>query len=216
MHEDNKKFAKQLAFSFHEQFAHNQNHHQKMFVQVFAVLITVFAGFGYAYTGLEDESRTEGTTIDLLYASLSLSMALLSLAITLIVSMAYGFRRDQTTACLIRMNAGAMQISKNDDDNCFLFPSGYNPIGKKIGFDWMPEYHKIFYIALLLIKLILIIIVINSVDFQEYNKFFCTTASIIICSIILDIAVWCIYRKKWKKFCCGVQEHCNRNPRLSE
>ena len=82
MCEEKSKFAEQLALSFHEQFAQNQNHHQRMFVQVLAVLITVLVGFGYAYTGLQNGSSDGGNAanmaFDMLYASLMLSMALLS------------------------------------------------------------------------------------------------------------------------------------------
>lgn len=38
-----------IVKSFHEQFAQNQNHHQALFVQALAVLVTVLVGFGYVY-----------------------------------------------------------------------------------------------------------------------------------------------------------------------
>ena len=205
MGEKTSKFARQLALSFHEQFAQNQNHHQRMFVQVLAVLITVLVGFGYAYTRLQNGSSGGGDAVniefDMLYASLMISMVLLSLAIALIVSMAYGFRRDQTTACRIRVNAGAMKAWKDCDDPDIFFPAAYNPVGKT-GCCWMPEYHNIFYIALLALKVILVVIVINkacSIDSLDKHGFlYCTSIIVVIISFGSDIFVWNRYKKKWK------------------
>ncbi len=180
-----------------------------MFVQVLAVLITVLVGFGYAYARLQNGSSGGGDAVnnavniefDMLYASLMISMVLLSLAIALIVSMAYGFRRDQTTACRIRVNAGAMKAWKDSDDRDFYFPAAYNPI-EKTGCCWMPEYHNIFYIALLALKVILVVIVINkacSIDSLDKHGFlFWSSIIAVIISFVSDIFVWNRYKKKWK------------------
>ena len=202
MCEEKTRIAEQLALSFHEQFAQNQNHHQRMFVQVLAVLITVLVGFGYAYTGLQNGSSDGGNAanmaFDMLYASLMLSMALLSLAIALIVNMAYGFRRDQTTACRIRVNAGAMKAREDSDDPGIFFPAKYNPVGK-IGCFWMPGYHNIFYIALFAIKVILIVIALCSIESDKHGFLYCTSIIAVVISIGSDIFVWCLYRGKWKE-----------------
>ena len=206
MCEEKSKFAEQLALSFHEQFAQNQNHHQRMFVQVLAVLITVLVGFGYAYTGLQNGSSDGGNAVnmefDMLYASLMISMVLLSLAIALIVNMAYGFRRDQTTACRIRVNAGAMMAWDDSDDREIFFPAGYNPV-EKTDRCWMPEYHNIFFIALIAIKFVLIFIVIDKAIFSidsldKHGVLIYFTIFVAVFSIGLDFYVRCLYKTKWK------------------
>ena len=210
MRKENRKFAEQLALSFHEQFAQNQNHRQGMFVQVLAVVVTVLVGFGYAYTGLQNGSGGGGNAanvaLDLLYAFLMISMVLLSLAIALVVDMAYGFRRDQTTACRIRVNAGAMK-AKKDSDNCrIFFPAAYNPV-RKTGCCWMPGYHSIFYIALLVIKGILIVIVCGSIENDKYGFLYCASFIVVVISLCSDVLVWWrYYRRKWEK----VSEHAER------
>ena len=209
-----KKFAKRLAFSFHEQFAQNQNHHQRMFVQILAVLITVLAGFGYAYSNLQNgPSDSDKMHPDLLYPSFLLSMVLFSFAIAWIASMAYGFRRDQATASRIRIIAGAM--GKEGDSADFYFPLAYNPFRKSGNprlfwipnwmSNWMPEYHKIFYFALIVVKIILVLIVINQAFFginpQDKNSFlFCVSFIVFVGSICVDCYVLIHYRKKWEEY----------------
>ena len=202
MGEKNSKFAKQLALSFHEQFAQNQNHHQRMFVQVLAVLITVLVGFGYAYTSLQNGSSNGSNAVnmefDMLSASLMISMVLLSLAIALIVNMAYGFRRDQTTACRIRVKAGAMEAWKDSNGPDIYFPTKYNPVGKT-GCCWMPGYHNIFFTALIAIKFVLVFIALCSIENDKHGFLYCTSIIAVAISFCSDIFVWCLYRGKWKK-----------------
>src|SRR3990172_6735589 len=93
----------EIVKSFHEQFAQNQNHHQKLFLQVLAVLLTVIVGYEYIYIRIGTKSQELNITIQTLYAFLSLSFYLLSLAIALICNMALGYRRDQLVACNIRV-----------------------------------------------------------------------------------------------------------------
>ncbi|MCY4150190.1 MAG: hypothetical protein OXF73_12755 [Gammaproteobacteria bacterium] len=202
------KFAKKLALSFHEQFAQNQNHHQAMFVQVLAVLVTVLVGFGYAYSHLQNGS-SDGDKMqpDLLYASFAISMVLLSLAIALIANMAYGFRRDQATAGRIRVIFGAMKARNGNEDDRAYFPLAYNPFGKAgiNGFFWMPGYHSIFYFALIAVKFILILIVINQaffgIDHQgKYHFLSCVSIMVFAISLYSDFLVLTRYRRKWKKF----------------
>ena len=140
---------------------------------------------------------------DMLYASLMISMVLLSLAIALIVNMAYGFRRDQTTACRIRVNAGAMMAWDDSDDREIFFPAGYNPVEKTDRW-WMPEYHNIFFIALIAIKFVLIFIVIDKAIFSidsldKHGVLIYFTIFVAVFSIGLDFYVRCLYKTKWKE-----------------
>ncbi len=205
MSEEKSKLAEKLAFSFHEQFAQNQNHHQRMFVQVLAVLITVLVGFGYALqNGSSDSDKMH---LNLLYSSFVLSMVLLSLAIAWIVNMAYGFRRDQATTSRIRVLAHAMKARNSKEDDDAFFPLAYNPFGKPgiTGLLWMPGYHNIFCVALIAVKLILVLIVINQAFFginpQEKNGFLsCVSIIVFVGSFYVDCHMLIHYRKKWKKF----------------
>ena len=199
MSEEKSELAEKLAFSFHEQFAQNQNHHKRMFIQVLAVLVAVLAGFGYTYSNLQNgSSESDKMHLDLLY-SFALSMVLFSFAIAWIVSMAYGFRRDQATASRIRIIAGAM--GKEDDKACFYFPLAYNPFWKPGNprLFWMPEYHNIFYFALSMVKFILVLIV--GINLQDKNSFlFHVSLIVFVGSFCSDFYLMLThYRKKWKK-----------------
>ena len=64
----------QIVISFHEQFAQNQNHHQKLFLQVLLVLLSVLAGFGYLYVRVNAKSPDLAISVDTLYYYLALSI----------------------------------------------------------------------------------------------------------------------------------------------
>src|SRR5574341_1641957 len=160
-----ERLGAEIVKSFHEQFAQNQNHHQKLFLQVLTVLLTVLVGFGYIYVRVNAESAELNVTIDSLYAFLALAMCLLSLGIALILNMALGFRRDQMVACNIRVKTGVMRIVDSEAED--FFPSTFNPVREKRGcFGWMPEFHKIFFSTLCVVKVLLFFGVILNSEFR--------------------------------------------------
>ena len=198
---DNKLIGEDIVNSFHEQFAQNQNHHQKLFLQVLAVLLTVLVGFGYLYIRVDVESKEVKITSETIYVFMSLSFYLLSLSIALISNMALGFRRDQLVACNIRVKTGTMTLKSNDN----YFIGDFNPVGKHKYILWMPEFHIIFFFTLLLIKILLITSLLFS---SAYNIGFSATPNTLItisvvmafASFVLDFFVSLRYWKKWSYY----------------
>lgn len=200
MNEDQEKneIRAEIVKSFHEQFAQNQNHHQGLFLQVLAVLLTVITGFGYLYIHFGASSADVIVTIGTIYISLVLSLYLLSLAIALIVNMALGFRRDQMVACNIRVKVGGMDVPNNEG----YFPTSFNPVKECNCFNWMPEFYLIFFVALFLIKIVFVV----SVLFGDNSRLAFTsspdlllTASVIMIAFgfIVDIYILMHYWRKW-------------------
>ncbi len=174
--------ASELIKSFHEQFAQNQNHQQKLFLQVLTVLLTVLIGFGYLYIRVGVKQSNIIVTAETIYSFLALSMFLLSLAVALILNMSLSFRRDQLVACNIRVKVGVMNIDDINTEN--FFPSKFNPVGKDNFFTWMPEFHQIFFYSLFVVKILLIVsLVFNS----SIPSIFSTNSpnKLILCSFIL-------------------------------
>jgi len=194
----------EIVKSFHEQFAQNQNHHQKLFLQVLAVLLTVLVGFGYLYIRVGAKQNGINVTLETIYAFLAMSMFLLSLAIALILNMSLGFRRDQLVACNIRVKIGVMKVDDKNTDS--YFPSKFNPVGKTNFFTWMPEFHQIFFVALILIKVILIgSLTLNSnmpifINNKIPNILITLSFAFSLLSFILDFFVAFWYCHKWKRY----------------
>jgi len=134
-----------------EQVAENQNHHQRLFFQIVAVLLSVLAGIGYLYIRVNSASEDLSIGPGTLGYYLGLSMMLLSTAIANICSMALGFRRDQLVAAKIQLRVCVM--NPNNDNN--YFPRSFNPQDKTGRLNWMPEFHKIFFISLISVKVLL-------------------------------------------------------------
>jgi len=185
-----------LVRSFHEQFAQNQNHHQNLFLQVLALLISVLIGFGYIYIKVGIKAEDVTINSDTLAFFLVLSMVLLSLSIALILNMSLGYRRDQMVACVIRIKAGVMKLNKDDEET--FFPSKFNPLKNKTYFEWLPEFHKIFFISLILIKAILI--TSSFFKMKPLNEIAIACLCIAVLSIIVDWFLGYIYRNKWLEY----------------
>lgn len=200
---DKKSIGEEIVKSFHEQFAQNQNHHQKLFLQVLAVLLTILVGFGYLYIRVGVDSNEVNITIETIYVFLSLSFYLLTLSIALISNMALGFRRDQLVACNIRVKSGAMCVNTDNDNGYFI--SDFNPVGKHTYLLWMPEFHIIFFFLLLIIKVLLFSSLLFSSSYDINFKSSPNTLiriSIVMASLsfIVDFCVSIRYWKKWRSY----------------
>jgi hypothetical protein len=255
-----------IARSFHEQFAQNQNHHQVLFVQVLAVLVTVLVGFGYVYirtkvptepipatmigtmkpkatfslsttarqkiatpgvTSVKNterpcpscqpcpqvkESQTEtNITVGTLYAFLALAAILLSFGVALISNMALGFRRDQMVAANIRVLSLVMKQPTSSPDKVTgtgdvqdFFPEGFNPVDNTTWFSWMPEFHKIFLITLVIVKIVLALSVFKHPQFgrawyeENCDSFISIMFWTVVVSLIADFLVPTWYWWKWR------------------
>ena len=200
---DKVTIAEDIIKSFHEQFAQNQNHHQKLFLQILAVLLTVIVGFGYIYIRIEAKDKNEvNITVETIYLFLSLSLFLLSLAIALLSNMALGFRRDQLVASNMRAKVG---ILKNPQKNDGYFITSFNPVGKTRFLLWMPEFHLIFFLFLIIIKIILFtgVILNNScrLELSPCSNLLLTLSMILaLLSYIFDFLISIVYWEKWKNY----------------
>ncbi|MFS4454830.1 hypothetical protein [Maribacter sp. 2304DJ31-5] len=173
----------ELIKSFHEQFAQNQNHHQKLFFQILSVIVTVTVGYSYVYTmGGEILTTDSKPSIFLLSLALIISTIVLGLSLVLLSNMAYGFRRDQFVNNRIRKRAKLIHNKDKSDD---IFPKSYDPawgfnkkqkdyserlkrmsIQLRITYgvwiwilkrlSWMPNFHNSLFFMLVLIQIILL------------------------------------------------------------
>ncbi|WP_136464827.1 hypothetical protein [Flagellimonas onchidii] len=174
----------ELIKNFHEQFAQNQNHHQKLFFQILSVIVTVTVGYSYVYTmGGKLPNPDLKPSIFLLSLALIISTIVLGLSLVLLSNMAYGFRRDQFVNNRIREKANLIHNSNSKDD---IFPKSYDPAWsfirknkaykkrlKKLKFplrytygiwvwilmrlSWMPNFHNSLFFMLSLIQILLLI-----------------------------------------------------------
>ena len=196
-----KTIGEDIIKSFHEQFAQNQNHHQKLFLQVLAVLLTVLVGFGYLYIRANVKSTEVKVTTETIYVFMLLSSYLLSLSIALISNMALGFRRDQLVACNIRVKTGTLIVNSNDG----YFIGDFNPVGKHKYLLWMPEFHIIFFFTLLIVKILLILSLLLSSDYNliysaDPNTMITISVFMSFFSFVVDFLVSLRYWKKWRSY----------------
>jgi len=177
------ELKEELIKSFHEQFAQNQNHHQKLFFQILSVIVTVAVGYSYVYTmGGEIPNSDLKPSIFLLSLALIISTIVLGLSLVLLSNMAYGFRRDQFVNNRIRKQA---KLIHNKDESNDIFPKSYDPAWsfnkkqkeysrklRKMFFpirityglwiwvlkrlSWMPNFHNSLFFMLGLIQILLL------------------------------------------------------------
>ena len=177
------ELKEELIKSFHEQFAQNQNHHQKLFFQILSVIVTVAVGYSYVYTmGGEIPNTDSRPSIFLLSLALIISTIVLGLSLVLLSNMAYGFRRDQFVNNRIRKRAKLIYNQNESED---IFPKSYDPVWsfnrkqrsyserlKKMPLpikltygiwiwilkrlSWMPNFHNSLFFMLALIQILLL------------------------------------------------------------
>ncbi len=201
-----RRLGADIVKSFHEQFAQNQNHHQKLFLQILTVLLTVLVGFGYIYVRVNALSMELRVTVDTLYVFLVLAVYLLSLGIALILNMALGFRRDQMAAANIRVKTGVMGAC--DSKTELFFPPSFNPVKEKRGmFAWMPEFHGIFLLTLIVVKVFLICGVLLNPEFQPLaagsdpvDWLITLAIPVVFLSFVPDVWNWLKYYGKWVRY----------------
>ncbi len=116
--------------------------------------------------------------------------------------MGLAFRRDQIVVANIRLKAGAMKNKCESIEN--FFPSSFNPVNIKDCSNWLPDFHKIFFIALIIIKILLILAVVCNSSFGICN--ICSPKTLIIGSFILiiyslfmDFKLYVSHYRKWTK-----------------
>jgi hypothetical protein len=154
-------------------------------------------------------------TVETLYAFLALASILLSFGVALISNMALGFRRDQMVAVNIRVLSRVMKqpagaLEKVNGTVVDFFPEGFSPVDKRILlFTWMPEFHKIFMVTLVAVKIALALSVFRHPQFgQALNDrgnapFISTMFQTVCASLAADCLMTILYWLKWRKTALG-------------
>lgn len=213
------ELKEELIKSFHEQFAQNQNHHQKLFFQILSVIVTVTVGYTYVYTmGGKIPSQELKPSIFLISLALIISTIVLGLSLVLLSNMAYGFRRDQFVNNRIRKHAKLIHNKKLSDD---IFPKSYDPAWsfnrkqssysarlKKMSrfnrytygcwvwllmrLSWMPNFHNSLFFMLGLIQILLLV----SYIFNPFDNIVLFKSDLPISwTFIITIIIWLILTK---------------------
>lgn len=146
--------------TLHEQFAENQNHHQKLFIQFLIALLVLFAGFGYVYvhtipdvpyvqTYIEVKSNVEYFSGSILLITAIIVSTIMLLLNLILLNQGYGFRRDQ----LINKKIRKKHLNRNYKK---IFGRLYNSSGK--GFlDFLPDFYAIFFWFITVFQLFILV-----------------------------------------------------------
>lgn len=149
--------CEKIELDLHRQFAENQNSHQNVFVQLVAALIGIFAGLGYVYSHLETSvvKIAEDTLLfkpTVMHISITVAGILFCLMALVVIDFGWSFRRDMLLNRKIRELAYG-----TDDYNRFeIFFKDY---GKNV--DDMPGFYEIFFKAILVMQVGLLIFAIS-------------------------------------------------------
>jgi hypothetical protein len=177
---EEKDFKYELMKSFHEQFAQNQNHHQNLFIQVVSILLTVIVGFGYTLFNFKttgDNITNSNIGLFEFTAAFTISELILTLGMALVSNMALGYRRDQFMNTRIRESA-KITVNTAEKKEYMIFARSYNPMlnyydkkfnnNKPMFFEWMPNFHIIFSITIIIIQLLVILIFFSKLKINNY------------------------------------------------
>lgn len=146
--------------TLHEQFAENQNHHQKLFIQFLTALLILFAGFGYVYvhtvpdvpnvqTYVEIKNTKEYFSNSILLATAVVVSTVMLLLNLILLNQGYGFRRDQHINKEIRKK----YLKKNYKR---VFGGLYNS-GKKGFWNFLPDFYAIFFWFITVFQLFILV-----------------------------------------------------------
>jgi hypothetical protein len=192
---DKDQYKTDILKSFNEQFAQNQNNHQNLFIQVVSILLTVLVGFGFALVAFGGNKPDSGMKIGILEFSAAFCTAevMLLLGVSLISSLALGYRRDQLINAIIREKAEVTEDTAKTD-KWKVFPASFNPSKRYkekkrnkeryLFIKWMPNFHSIFTLSFVGFQVLLILIYLFKI-FQEHLLF--NGESVEIRSIVLGL-----------------------------
>ena len=167
-----EEYRQELVKSFHQQFAENQNNHQSAFIQLLSIILTVIIGFGLALLNFGGTSTDKDFKLELFEFTTAFTIAegILTLGFCLVVSYAYGFRRDQFVNATIREKA---EITDESTKPLWqIFPKEYNPKTsflekqkqkkekKFLVVSWMPDFHAIFALTFMTLQTIIMVLYI--------------------------------------------------------
>ena len=155
----------ELLTTFHRQFAENQREKEQSFFRFAAFVGATVTGYGYVF-------QQSPVNIPLLSLTLLAVSILLLFGASVIISIAYNWRRDQVINARIRRLAGAIGTGR-------VFPDTYDPtttIKHKNVFTWMPNLLCTFYLLFLAVQTLalasyMLRLNIRPVGLQEINPY---------------------------------------------
>lgn len=212
MENNEKKKAEELLLTLHSQFSENQNHHQKIFIQLFIALFALFGVLGYVFINtasinqfsFEDSTEIKGYSDAILFVtSLLISFVLLSLN-AIIIQSGYAFRRDECIMYNIRQSflgkdeyklifRGSIENEENEE-------KAYDPYSKSF-LNYLPDFHYIIFLVLLAFQIIIsiaclcVFILIESTESNIGLVFILFTIS----TIFLSCTLYDYYFSKYAK-----------------
>ncbi|MBK7105540.1 MAG: hypothetical protein IPH62_09675 [Ignavibacteriae bacterium] len=163
--------------SFHSQFAQNQNHHQDLFIKFVSAVLIVTAGYIIVFANtssyaefdevlyFKDSHIIKSYSLLHLGGAYYLAQIIFVLMAFIVLNMGYNYRQDQKVNYNIRIKA----LGKPLNDIIFDV-KGFKPA--ELNFlDFLPGFHKIFYLILLTFEFLFFIsILIRFNKFLHYNS----------------------------------------------
>lgn len=195
--------SNEIIFSFHEQFAINQNHHQDILFKLLSIIGAVIVGYGYI---LHDYSKIYSFSEAVF--GLIVSEILLIIGLSVVVISANSFRRDQNVCYRIRRKAELTAGKKTDEKKDDIFPYSFYPLKEKPGFfTWMPDFHQMFSVAFIIFQLLTgIVLIVKSVANKDFCDHSCLIIGFPLLSIIVSILILVAYTNKIKRLYNREQE----------
>lgn len=158
-----EQMSDKIIFSFYEQFATNQNHHQTIFIQFLSAILVVLTGYGYIFANtsalaeLIDLKQLPGTNPAMtsfsflhLFGTYIIAQLILTLLGTVILNMGYGFRRDQKVIYNFRRKNLRSEYAD------YFGKISFNPAGRNLA-DYQPEFNRMFYFGIALLHLLMLL-----------------------------------------------------------
>lgn len=145
----------ELLVGFHRQFAENQNHHQKLFIQFLSAVIIVIAGYFIVYVEVTNDIIEKKYTVDHIKGVYILVQFILILMQVMILNMGYNFRRDQKVNYNIRHS-----YLKEKYSDIFGFGIPFEASNKHF-LSYQPGFNMILFVGLLFFQIILFLSLYN-------------------------------------------------------
>jgi len=195
----------ELLISFHRQFAENQNHHQRLFIQFVAAVFIVLVGYAIVYTNTGNDANlytakrsANGQIVEYSVAHVVeayfAAQIILCLMIGLVANTGYNFRRDQMVNFRIRRHYLGQPLYAS------VFPDAFNPQGKSI-LGYLPGFNFVFAVALGAIQVLLFtsMLVLRGLIVYGQAVFVCIGLEILVYLLPIGVTLW-IYLWYWFKY----------------
>lgn len=184
------ELSKELLKVFYSQFAENQRTREQSFLKIISFLGAVVLGYAYVYKNYPQEEAFS-------YVALA-SIILLLAGATIVVIIAYNFRRDQyVTARINRQEKiiGDKKAFPNEFDPSHLFKDK-----ESLKYFWMPDMFNAFFHIFPVFQLFILATYLHKLQVCiSFSNFNCLVTIVTILSIIsfcLSFTVLFIYSVK--------------------